>query len=172
MSGKFSMGFCDQHATLLAGYRFLITAPDDFDETDISMDVSGISESLAESAEEIDTDHDDCLAALLNYKLRYYNDAWDKSVEHSISELIVMRSIPVLRRHGIQLNENSFIVANKHPEISKFYNGTKWASGQWQQSLIRLQNATKTTPRSWAGKSSRGVEIPLPRVEIGDDDAG
>jgi hypothetical protein len=73
----------------------------------------------------------------------------------------------LLSVYGIKLHDGGFVVANSHSGLTKIFQSTRWAGGQWSQALVRLPGASKSDLKRFSGQRSRGVWIPSELVEEG-----
>lgn len=72
-------------------------------------------------------------------------------------------AIEALKSGGIwpEPAQDGFIVANRHDELARCFEGTDWDHWQWCYKLRRLPGATPAKPRKFEkGRASRGVFIP------------
>jgi hypothetical protein len=79
----------------------------------------------------------------------------------------------ILSDHGLELAsypkrsraERCLYVANKHPRLSRIFEGTRWGGGKWREDLGRLPGAIKPPDTQWVGASkTRCVIVPAPLI--------
>lgn len=77
----------------------------------------------------------------------------------------------ILVQHGVRLEERDgtdyIAVANAHPELSRIYNGTDWATPRgaeqsvWMQALSRIPGAKTSGKPLWFGFAQRAILVPV-----------
>jgi hypothetical protein len=77
----------------------------------------------------------------------------------------------ILVQHGVRLETRDGVdyiaVANAHPELSRIYNGTDWATPRgaeqsvWMQALSRIPGAKPSGQTLWFGFPQRAILVPV-----------
>ena len=83
-------------------------------------------------------------------------------------------SVLALTKVGIKVRDDGFLIANRHPELSKIFSDTLWADGNWGVALGRLPGAKKDATlraRFSGGPQTRCTFIPITCLE-GKEDEG
>lgn len=141
-----------QYGALLAGYWLsghdeAITI-DEAHKLINSMDISDIKQGIQEKEEM------ECLDYLMSKVIDL-----EYSVKKSFSELIQNGTgSGILERYGICEKDEIILVANKHPELTRIFKDTRWATS-WGKSLARLEGAERGSHRIGA-KTVYCVAIP------------
>lgn len=83
-------------------------------------------------------------------------------------------STVALAKIGIKVRDDGFLIANRHPELSKIFGDTLWADGNWGTALGRLPGAKKDATlraRFSGGPQTRCTFIPISCLDGKDDEA-
>ena len=128
---------------------------------------STMLKNLALAHEEDDSA--DCLNHLLQSTLRI-QEIGETTIGQLLNECAATAHLQgnddtetLLTRHGIKPMKNGFLVANKHKELNRIFNGTLWENGAWKAALRRIQGAKaddKTRARFSGGGVVRCVLVP------------
>jgi putative DNA primase/helicase len=156
---KYGARFAQQNGMLTAAFFSIIS-----DQVCTQIEARQLIESVnwtEEVRESKETDEYDCLNHLLSQRIRY--DA-DKSIgEDTIGSIIQNNdSLPIkgLKAYGMLLDDGLLSIANKHSQLAKFYERTKWVD--WKKSLARLPGAMPSNSAvNFSGVRSRAIIIPL-----------
>lgn len=173
----------DLFAAALAGRDLLVT--------DHPPDTDSIAELLAplrprindlRAADAEDSDGQQCWHHLLGY----IPDHWRSGMRTTIGDLIATARVEAgsggdsdiaLRAYGMRVAKLegggvALLVANKHPGLTRIFQGTAWAAGGHAGALKRLGEGVVAhdTPIRFAGPSLRCIRIPpdlLPDLDVG-----
>lgn len=113
-----------------------------------------------EANEARETDEMDCLNHLLGQRIKF--DGGEQWCENNVGGILDNRDghgLRGLKDYGMMCDEAFFFVANKHSQLAKFFERTRWVD--WKKSLQRLPGATPTSTVNFSGVRSRAVKIPL-----------
>ena len=160
----------DQLGTLLAGYWGLThdssPSPSEIDAlvSKINWDHLGLDGSS--------TDELQCLTAICQRIIGV--EGIKTKVDRSIEELlwcIVKRNdimvpssaaVDALFRHGLCVEPNGVLLANRHNELSRLLQNTPYADNGWSRYLRRLNGVSTQEPRYWPGVGTiRATLVPL-----------
>lgn len=156
-----------QYGMLLAGYWSLVS--DEAATRDDARELVAQLDFLEEKTDADLTDETECIQRIMSWKIQIRAGA--SVVDRSIMEVVSGGSETernALLLYGIRLESGTMIVANKHPELSKIFAGTRWAA-DWTKSLRRLPGAKATgNTMSWGGSlaKARGSIVPLGSVLV------
>jgi putative DNA primase/helicase len=169
LSERYNARFGQQYGTLLAGYASLISdfvlGPEEIDGIIDSIDLSEESEIINER------DEGDCLEFVMQKIIKGVDLFQGGKVDRSVRELVMMameksEERNTLSRYGFKFIEKDQVlfVANKHPELSALFAGTKWLSG-WRKALGGIDGAKPSKDPIWMnGMPTRGILIPIDKV--------
>ena len=158
----------DQVGTLIAGEYSMVNS--DVITIEKAREwVFNIDLDDAKEAEQA-SDEESCLNTILEQQIRF--DSEKGNIQRSIGELVFIASgreiehgltsidcNSVLERHGLKVENDMFIVATKHNELSKLLKNTPWISG-WSRILLRLDDSESYTKTiRFAGVRSRAIAI-------------
>jgi putative DNA primase/helicase len=114
-----------------------------------------------EKDETTETDDVECLNHLLTWKVSMRMGS-GAPTDLTIGQAITMPGFrEALLTYGVKVNDDhTYIVANKHAELSKIYASTQWARN-WSRSLARSTGAKNTVANSFGSRSDkcRGVML-------------
>lgn len=124
-------------------------------------------------------DENQLLTLLMLYTLRV--EGTFGQVDRSVGELIVLASgfkhdektsgtfaSDRLKREGILVKGDKFIISNTAPPIKEMIKGSSWGNNH-KDILIRLPGATKEKPQTFvSGLNSRGVSLPISLIYDGN----
>jgi len=127
----------------------------------------GIQSVQDEPLSDISSNERKCLTLILEAEVKLSNS----HPERKIVELIkTMAKMPVidetdyaqitLKKHGVRVVQDGFLIANKHSELTRILEGTPWASN-WSSTLGRLSGATRPGPTLFNDVLSRVVKVPF-----------
>ena len=159
--------FADQFGMLLAGYSCLVR-----DEALTEIEARTFVDQVMNFGDELEEsipDEIECLSRLLESKLKYRNPETEEWEDEVIGEMINRGTSTsgepfstVLSRHGMIVLDKHLWVSNKHLQLAKIYDDTKWA--EWGKSLRRLEGAFTTKTKYIGGSKSRCTAIPLTHI--------
>ena len=69
-----------------------------------------------------------------------------------------------LRKFGIKLEGEGFLVATSHRDLEQVFRGTRWEGGLWASALERWPDARTIQQRRFGGVRSRAVWLPREAV--------
>lgn len=161
----------DQVGTLLAGSHALRSS-EGITLDDARALVSGLDFEDARETEQV-SDEINCMDAILQAQIRLDNDD-GRQVTRTVSELILAacgrQTLPhvsgltageVLERHGLRVDSDALVVANRHAEIARMLQNTPWYSG-WKTILKRIDGASAMGgPLRMAGVLCRCTRVPI-----------
>ena len=160
--------FAQQFSPILAGYTLLLFdgivdqdyAVDLLDSLDLQNEISEIRQM---------NDEQDAINHLLHTKVRC-GDIGDRAILELIKAASEMSPEAVnikpedalnnLYRLGLGLKDDFLFVSNKHPELTRIFQNTRF-SINWNYSLSRILGSVPKHVQKIMGKSTRGVLIPL-----------
>ena len=163
----------DQFGTLLAGAASLQTA-DVLTLEEARLLVKDIDLTDAEEQEQA-SDEEGCMHAILQTRLRLEsrNGIYTKSVaelilaaagRQNIGQAEPFESADLLGQHGLRVDGDSLLVANKHSELTRMLKETPWSAGH-RRVLARIPGAESCpSPMKFAGVQSRCVRIPIDAI--------
>jgi hypothetical protein len=157
----------DNMATLMAGYWVAvhgrsITAAEAEKLVD---EFSRVIEGQAEDGGENDTLN--CLNWLLAFEFRA--EEITLVLGDSLSGLLYADEpnevlAEQLRKFGIKLEGDGFLVATSHRGLELVFRGTRWEGGLWASALERWPNARVVPQRRFGGVRSRAIWVPREAV--------
>lgn len=161
----------DQVGTLLAGAHCLTSS--EVVSLDKARDLAAMLDlSEAEQSEQV-SDERMCADHLLQCQIRIEGTD-GRPMTRTVAELILAASHRrvyqaldpdacdhTLQRHGLRVDGDALLVANKHAEVARMLRDTAWA-GSWKTVLRRIDGATAgSQPARMAGVLARHVRVPL-----------
>lgn len=122
----------------------------------------------------------ECLEALLTHSVSIGQGSL-QTLGSVLAEALVDVAKPGRNRHihydllavnGIKLEDGGFVVANSHAGVTKIFQASRWAGGQWAQALARLPGARKARQKRFGDARSLGTWIPRDLVDGSADAVG
>lgn len=160
--------FAQQFAPILAGYHLLLSdaVADAQEAADL---VAGLQLDHEVSEIRQMNDEQDALNHLLHCKVRC-GEIGDRAILELIKaagyagaesgNISPTDASNYLHRFGLSVKDRQLFVSNKHPELTKLFDRTRF-SINWNYSLSRISGAVKSHVHKIMGKSTRGVLLPL-----------
>lgn len=157
ISKRYPHRIAQQYAPILGGYGLLLKdSPITEEEAGHLVDNATFDAPLAES----DADYDDCLEHLLRKRVKCGEG------EGAVIELINDFYIePVakdtLAMYGMSIvNGKRLFISKKNPELHRLFADSVWLGG-WFESLSRMPGVERNSVQKIAGRTTRGIVIPI-----------